>query len=264
MAVFFVILILLVVIVKMSGIEHKVMRPGSVSRDINKTLTLPWFFRFTPANISYVYVQLSVQMMKRSKHDLAEKRDFVYSYVKNKFHTESGDFRNDFLLGMRNPVELDSLCKWLIKNLKEPRKRVGILHFLVGVGLADGALRDGEIRFLKLMTTKLGLQARDLDAILNTYYSQREEQRKRERDYQSRQSQTRRQSTELTLISRHSRVLGVAESAGITEIKKAYRKLVKIYHPDRQIHVASTVREAALEKFRAIQEAYEYLEKVKQ
>lgn len=48
-------------------------------------------------------------------------------------------------------------------------------------------------------------------------------------------------------------VLGVAKDASKDEIKKAYRKLSKKYHPD--INKAPD----AAEKFKEIQEAYEVL-----
>ena len=43
------------------------------------------------------------------------------------------------------------------------------------------------------------------------------------------------------------------------EIKKAYRKLAKEYHPDKLVGVNETIKKIAEEKFREIQEAYEYL-----
>ncbi len=51
-------------------------------------------------------------------------------------------------------------------------------------------------------------------------------------------------------------ILGVKESAGAQEIKKAYRQLVKIYHPD-------VVREdkEKIQRMYAIQEAYQCLSK---
>ena len=48
------------------------------------------------------------------------------------------------------------------------------------------------------------------------------------------------------------RTLGVAPGASLNEIKSAYRRLVKKYHPD-------TAGERALPRFLAIQAAYERL-----
>lgn len=52
-------------------------------------------------------------------------------------------------------------------------------------------------------------------------------------------------------------VLGLKEGASIEEIKKAYRELVKKYHPDR--YMDNPLSDLAEEKLREINEAYDYL-----
>lgn len=52
-------------------------------------------------------------------------------------------------------------------------------------------------------------------------------------------------------------VLGVSRNASIDDIKRAYRELVKKYHPDK--YQDNPLRELAEEKLREINEAYEYL-----
>lgn len=55
------------------------------------------------------------------------------------------------------------------------------------------------------------------------------------------------------------KVLGVKEGASYDEIKKAYRELVKKYHPDR--YRGNPLADLADEKMREINEAYEFLMK---
>ncbi len=50
-------------------------------------------------------------------------------------------------------------------------------------------------------------------------------------------------------------VLGVPESASDEEIKKAYRKLAKKYHPDN--YTDSPLKDVASEKMKEINEAYD-------
>lgn len=52
-------------------------------------------------------------------------------------------------------------------------------------------------------------------------------------------------------------VLGVAESADDEEIKKAYRKLSRLYHPDANINNPN--KEEAEEKFKEVQQAYDHI-----
>ena len=57
------------------------------------------------------------------------------------------------------------------------------------------------------------------------------------------------------------KILELSENASIPEIKKAYRKMVKKYHPDKVIHLGKAHQKGAEEKFRKVQEAYEQLQK---
>ncbi|MGL5674846.1 MAG: DnaJ domain-containing protein [Cellulosilyticaceae bacterium] len=67
-------------------------------------------------------------------------------------------------------------------------------------------------------------------------------------------------------IKKYCEVLGVAEDATMAEIKKAYRKLAKEYHPDK--YAAEGMPEQymafANQKISEINEAYEYLRKIKE
>jgi hypothetical protein len=51
-------------------------------------------------------------------------------------------------------------------------------------------------------------------------------------------------------------VLGVGRNASVEEIKRAYRRLVSIYHPDKVNHMGEEFQKLAEIKFKEIQEAY--------
>ncbi len=51
-------------------------------------------------------------------------------------------------------------------------------------------------------------------------------------------------------------VLGVGRNASADEIKKAYRRLVNTYHPDKVSHMGEEFQQLAEKKFKEIQEAY--------
>ena len=55
-------------------------------------------------------------------------------------------------------------------------------------------------------------------------------------------------------------VLGVSQDASEEEIKKAYRKLSRMYHPDANINNPNKAQ--AEEKFKEIQQAYQQIMKL--
>jgi DnaJ like chaperone protein len=57
------------------------------------------------------------------------------------------------------------------------------------------------------------------------------------------------------------KILEIEKTATDVEVKKAYRTMVKKYHPDKLQHMDEVYRNGAEEKFRKVQEAYEQLQK---
>ncbi len=56
-------------------------------------------------------------------------------------------------------------------------------------------------------------------------------------------------------------ILGVSENASDEEIKKAYRKLAKQYHPDN--YVDNPLKDLAAEKMKSINDAYDSIQKMR-
>lgn len=61
--------------------------------------------------------------------------------------------------------------------------------------------------------------------------------------------------------SHYYSVLGLAPSATEAEIKKAYRRLMSQYHPDRVATLGEDLQKAAAEKAKTINEAYMIIER---
>jgi DnaJ like chaperone protein len=57
------------------------------------------------------------------------------------------------------------------------------------------------------------------------------------------------------------KILEIDKNATNDEVKKAYRKMVKKYHPDKLQHLGEEHVKGAEEKFRKVQKAYEQLQK---
>jgi len=53
--------------------------------------------------------------------------------------------------------------------------------------------------------------------------------------------------------------LGISPNATDDEVKKAYRRMAMEYHPDKQVNASEQEKQAAAEKFRAANKAYEHI-----
>ncbi|MDR1834630.1 MAG: J domain-containing protein [Fusobacteriaceae bacterium] len=67
-----------------------------------------------------------------------------------------------------------------------------------------------------------------------------------------------------TTKGRYLRVLNVSESAGLEEVKRAYRNLIKQHHPDKFMNASQDEKKLHERKMKEINEAYEYVEKLYQ
>ena len=57
------------------------------------------------------------------------------------------------------------------------------------------------------------------------------------------------------------KILEITKDASANEIKQAYRKMVKKYHPDKVEHLGEEHKKGAESKFKEVQKAYEQIQK---
>ena len=121
-----------------------------------------------------------------------------------------------------------------IKQMMDHPSRLQLLHFLFGIAKADNFVSEEEVRQVHTIAGYLGISHRDFESIKAMFFNTRDNAYK---------------------------ILEIEKSATVDEIKAAYRKMVKKYHPDRVAHLGKEHQEGAEEKFRQVQQAYEELQK---
>jgi DnaJ like chaperone protein len=121
-----------------------------------------------------------------------------------------------------------------LRNRMRYESRLQIIHFLFSVAKADGRISDPEVREINNITGFLGINHRDFESIKAMFFSNPDSAYK---------------------------ILEIEKTATSAEIKKAYRTMVKKYHPDKLQHMDEVYRNGAEEKFRKVQEAYEQIQK---
>lgn len=198
------------------------------------------------------YISLSALMVRNDRQAYSEKIQYLNSYFAKKFPNSHYNFGSSFVASLKNPISPQRLSKWLRKRLPHREERIQILYFLAGLATVDGSLNTREVELLREMNELLELSPKDFESII-AMYSQKQ-QREREQKAES-------SIPKISLIQIASKVLGVSEHATMEEIKKAYRQLVKLHHPDRFATQGIEQQKIAQKRFIEIQKAYEVLER---
>ena len=121
--------------------------------------------------------------------------------------------------------------------------KIQIITFLFGITFIDNIFLPNEKIVLTNIAKAIGLSQYDFDRIIS----------------QAQQKKTYTKTTRYVSVSNYYSVLGVNENANESELKKAYRKLVLKYHPDR----TKIEAKKAAQKFQEVQEAYDKIRELK-
>ncbi|MEX1032145.1 MAG: co-chaperone DjlA [Cellvibrionaceae bacterium] len=126
-----------------------------------------------------------------------------------------------------------------------------LLVYLVNVALADGRFDESEERVLSQVADGLGISRLAFEQLLRMIRAQNA--------FGAGHAPT---ADSLTLAYQ---ALGVNETASDAEIKKAYRKLMSEYHPDKLMGqgVPDDMVQAATERSQEIQKAYDTIKKAR-
>lgn len=121
-----------------------------------------------------------------------------------------------------------------IKQHMNHAARLQLLHFLFGVAKSDGNVQEVEMQKIHTIAGYLNINQYDFDSIKAMFYNE---------------------------VNGAYKILEIDKSASNDEIKKAYRKMVKKYHPDKLQNLGPEHIKGAEDKFRQVQMAYEKIQK---
>ena len=99
---------------------------------------------------------------------------------------------------------------------------------------ADGIVSEVEMNKIHTIAGYLYINQHDFDSIKAMFYNE---------------------------VNSSYRILEIKKSASDSEVKKAYRKMVKKYHPDKLRNLGPEHIKGAEDKFRQVQKAYEHIQK---
>lgn len=108
--------------------------------------------------------------------------------------------------------------------------RLQLLHFLFGIAKADEHVTEVEVNEIKKIAGYLNINPHDFESIKSMFFDSADNAYK---------------------------ILEITKTATNNEVKKAYRKMAKKYHPDKLQDLGKEHLKGAEDKFLQIQNAYE-------
>jgi DnaJ like chaperone protein len=177
---------------------------------------------------------LMAAVMKADGKVVQSELEYVKSYLIRSLGPEKAA---EALLMLRDilkqPIPLKEICLQIRVNL-DYSSRLELLHFLFGLGMADGHLGKDEQTVIINIAQDLGISASDISSIQNMFFND---------------------------VEAAYKVLEIESTASDDEIKKAYRNMAVRFHPDKVEHLGEEFKKSANEKFQKVNEAFEKIKK---
>ena len=157
------------------------------------------------------------------------RQQFVGMYGKERANHAFSLFKN---INQQQNISTRQVCLQIRQMMDHPA-RLQLMHFLFGIAKADGVVTEQEVQVIHTIAGYLGINPRDYESIRAMFYSS---------------------------TNNAYKILEIDKSVTDAEVKKAYRKMVKKYHPDKVMHLGEEHQKGAEAKFKQVQDAYEQLQ----
>jgi DnaJ like chaperone protein len=185
--------------------------------------------RTTSVDFMASLLVLVADVMKADNKQVKSELDFVKTFLYRQFNRE--DARNYILLFreiLKQEYSLRQVCLQIQRSMDHP-SRLELIHMLFGLSTADGHIHSKEVDRIELIARYLNINQNDFASIKAMFVKS---------------------------TSSAYNILEIEKSATNDEVKKAFRKMAKKYHPDKVGHLGEELQAQAEEKFKAVNRAY--------
>jgi DnaJ like chaperone protein len=180
---------------------------------------------------------LSAAVMKADGKILKSELEVVKQFLVRNFGEDEAREQLQMLKSLlEQDIPLNDIC-FQIKFHMNYSQRLMLLQMLFGISAADGDLHRAEIDLIAKISYWLDISGADYDSVKTMFSGIKQNK------------------------ADWYQILEIDENASDEEVKKAYRKMAMKHHPDKVSTLGPEIQQAAQEKFRKIQEAYEAIKK---
>ena len=172
---------------------------------------------------------LLATVMKADDRLLRSELDYIKQFLFKQFNKDDA---NNYLIIykgiLKQEYSLHQVCMQIQRSMDHP-SRLEIIHLLFGLSSADGETHFKEIDVIQNIARYLNINENDFASIKAMFVIDTKS------SYQ---------------------ILGINSNVTNDEVKKAFRKMAKKYHPDKVLHLGIELQESAEEKFVSVSKAY--------
>ena len=188
----------------------------------------------TPNDYLFSLLVLVSAVLNADGKIMKSELNYVKEFFKANFGVEGAHNALRILQDLtKQKVPVTDVCHQ-IKNYMDYPGRLQLIHFLFGIAASDGEFHPEELKLIRHIAINLGITTADYTSI------------------------------EAMMIPKTDwayDVLEIAATASDEEVKKAYRKMAVKYHPDKVSYLGEEIQQAANEKFKKVNEAYQLISK---
>ncbi|MBL4706483.1 MAG: TerB family tellurite resistance protein [Flavobacteriales bacterium] len=207
-----------------------------------------------------------------------ERKDSEYSFIASYFtkvfdgDEKMGKEASRLAIYLLNESDyFDDMCE-MIREYARKSGKLQLIDFLCDLAYADKEFHKNEHKYIQIIGFKIGLEKQEFMTIINSHISRRPQQTKQKPPDQSSangktkakaKSKSSRKAaptyTSSTRLSTACKILGVTQRCTEKELKKAYRKLARLHHPDKVAYLGKGHVKKARIRFAEISAANKYI-----
>lgn len=190
---------------------------------------------------------LSAAVMKADGKVLKSELNYVKDYFVRSFGEEAAE---QHILMLRELLKQDLNTRQICEQVRyymEHSNRLLLMQYLFGIAMADGDLDKDEIWTLRTMAHYMGISNRDFESLLAMFNGG---------------GRARPGAARVSLSDAYT-ILEIDASVDDAEVKSAYRRMAKKYHPDKNRGVGEEHQKMAEAKFIKVNEAYEAIKEAR-
>lgn len=178
---------------------------------------------------------LSAVVIKADGNVDARELEYVREHFKRMYGEERASHAFKLFNGFtkNSNVSTRQVCLQIRQNLSHA-SRLQLVHYLFGIANVDGNVSEAEFEAIKTIAGYLSISQYDFESIKAMFYNS---------------------------VDSAYKILEIEKTASNEELKAAYRKMVKKYHPDKLQHLGDEHVKGAEEKFKQVQKSYEQIQK---